>query len=68
MKKAMLLIAALTFMGGMVADAISLNIDIGDRGFYTRGPGYWDGGVYYVWVPGHWGPRHRWIHGHYRAK
>jgi len=48
--------------------AISLNIEIGDRPYYSHGPGYWNHGVYYVWVPGHWRVRyhHRvWIHGHY---
>lgn len=48
------------------ANALRLIIDAGDRAFYTRGAGYWDGGIYYVWIPGHWGPHHRvWIHGHY---
>jgi hypothetical protein len=46
----------------------SVSIEIGDRPYYTRGPGYYVGGVYYVWRPGHWGWRHGrrvWIHGHY---
>jgi hypothetical protein len=43
-------------------------IEVGDRPYYTRGPGYWAGRSYYVWRPGHWRTRngHRvWIHGHY---
>jgi hypothetical protein len=39
-----------------------------DRPYYVRGPGYWSGGAYYVWKPGHWAWRHGqkvWIHGHY---
>ena len=45
-----------------------VTVEIGDRAYYTRGPGYWAGRVYYVWRPGHWGWRHGrrvWIHGHY---
>jgi len=46
----------------------SVTVEIGDRPYYTRGPGYWAGGVYYVWRPGHWAWRHGqkvWIRGHY---
>ncbi len=46
----------------------SISVEIGDRPYYTRGPGYYVGPVYYVWRPGHWIHRqgHRvWIHGHY---
>jgi hypothetical protein len=72
-KKLSLLIAILLCLGAAAptANALRLNIEIGDRGYYLRGPGYWDGGVYYVWVPGHWGWRHHhrvWIHGHYRPR
>jgi hypothetical protein len=31
----------------------SVHVADGDRRYY-RGPGYWYGGVYYVWTPGHW--------------
>jgi hypothetical protein len=74
MKKTALLIAALAFMSGMlapVANAISLDINVGDRPYYGHGPGYWNGGVYYVWAPGHWEWRHHhryWVHGHYRVR
>ncbi len=46
----------------------SVTVEIGDRPYYTRGPGYYVGPSYYVWVPGHWGWRHHhrvWIHGRY---
>ncbi|MEO5721815.1 MAG: hypothetical protein ABIR71_10135 [Chthoniobacterales bacterium] len=47
------------------AQAQRVTIEIGDRPYYTRGPGYWNGGVQYYWVPGHWGPRHHWVRGRY---
>ena len=46
----------------------SVTVEIGDRPYYTRGPGYYVGRSYYVWRPGHWSRRngHRvWVHGHY---
>jgi hypothetical protein len=46
----------------------SVTVEVGDRPYYTRGPGYYVGQTYYVWRPGHWGSRHGqrvWIHGHY---
>ncbi len=46
----------------------SVTIAVGDRPYYSRGPGYWYGGAYYVWRPGHWANRYGqqvWIHGHY---
>jgi hypothetical protein len=67
MKKLVLLLIAVLPISG-VARAISLNIEIGDQPYYVHGAGYWAGGVYYVWVPGHWGPHHHWIHGHYRVR
>jgi hypothetical protein len=43
----------------------SVTVAVGDRPYY-RGPGYWSGRVYYVWVPGHWSRHgHVWIRGHY---
>jgi WXXGXW repeat (2 copies) len=73
-KKTALLIAALAFMSGILApaaNAISLSINVGDQPYYAHGPGYWNGGVYYVWVPGHWRWHHGqkyWVHGHYRVR
>ena len=64
-----LLIVALLAVGAMLlapaAQAQRLTIEIGDRPYYTRGASYWDGDVQYYWAPGHWGPRHRWVRGHY---
>jgi hypothetical protein len=72
MKRLALLFAALVCISGLfgsTAKALSLDIDVNDHPYYLHGPGYWAGRVYYVWVPGHWGPHHRvWIHGHYRVR
>jgi hypothetical protein len=69
MKKT-LVIAAFALVSGFsapLAQAIHLDVEIGDRDYYVHGPGYWEGRVHYCWVPGHWGPhRNHWIHGHYR--
>src|SRR5450432_2981063 len=35
----------------------SVTVEIGDRAYYTRGPGYYVGRSYYVWRPGHWARR-----------
>jgi hypothetical protein len=46
----------------------SVTVEVGDRPYYVRGPGYYVGHTYYVWRPGHWATRHGqrvWIHGHY---
>jgi WXXGXW repeat (2 copies) len=46
----------------------SVTVEIGDRPYYTRGPGYYVGRAYYVWRPGHWAWRRGqrvWVHGHY---
>jgi hypothetical protein len=46
----------------------SVSVEIGDRPYYTRGPGYYAGPAYYVWRPGHWSRRNGvrvWVHGHY---
>lgn len=68
MKKLILLLIAFLSISG-AAQAISLNIEVGDRPYYTYGPRYWARGAYWCWVPGHWAWRHHhqvWIHGHYR--
>ena len=67
MKKLGLLLIAVMGLSS-AAYALSINIDVGDRGYYTHGPGYWDNGVYLVWVPGHRGPHGHWIHGHYARR
>jgi len=46
----------------------SVTVEVGDRPYYVRGPGYYAGHTYYAWRPGHWAWRHGqrvWIHGHY---
>ena len=46
----------------------SVTVAVGDRAYYTRGPGYYVGRAYYVWRPGHWvyrNGRRYWVHGHY---
>jgi hypothetical protein len=74
MKKKLILFAAILLcLSAAVptANAIRLNIEIGDRGFFTRGSGYWENGIYYVWIPGHWRRHHHrrvWVHGHYVAR
>lgn len=50
------------------AMAIRLNIEVGDRGFYTDGPSYWDNGYEWVWIPGSWGEHHKWMHGRYERR
>jgi hypothetical protein len=65
--------AARPYSGVAYAPAVApvstaVSIEVGDRPYYTRGPGYYVGRAYYVWRPGHWSRRygHRvWIHGHY---
>ena len=74
-RKIGLFLAILLFFSGFAltpAQGARLIISVGDQPYYSRGPGYWEGGVYYVWVPGHWdGWRHGhriWIHGHYAPR
>ena len=75
MKKLILLLAAVACLSSWfapAAEALSFSIAVGDRPYYSHGPGYWGPGhVYYVWVPGHWRWHHHhkvWIHGHYRVR
>jgi hypothetical protein len=54
---------------GYVAAPGAVTVAVGDRPYYTRGPGYYVGRTYYVWRPGHWGTNRYgqrvWIRGHY---
>jgi hypothetical protein len=53
---------------GYAAYPGSVTVAVGDRPYYTRGPGYYVGRTYYVWRPGHWasrGGQRVWIRGHY---
>ena len=69
--KLAVLLAALLCAGAfapMRSQAISLNIDIGDRGYYNHGGWYYNNGVRWCWYPGHWRWHHHhqfWVHGHY---
>ena len=45
--------------------AAGVEVEVGDRPYYTYGPSYWDRGYEYVWGPGHWGKHHHWLHGTY---
>ena len=45
--------------------AVGVEVEVGDRPYYTYGPTYWDRGYEYVWGPGHWGKHHHWLHGTY---
>ena len=68
MKKLVLLLIAVLSVGS-VAQAISLNIEVGDQPYFIHGNGYWEHGVYWLWVPGHWNHSHTvFIHGHYRRR
>jgi hypothetical protein len=49
----------------------SVTVAIGDRPYYTRGPGYWSRGAYYVWRPGRWSwvrGQRVWIRGRYLVR
>jgi WXXGXW repeat (2 copies) len=53
---------------GYAAYPASVTVAVGDRPYYTRGPGYYVGRTYYVWRPGHWAWQNGqrvWIRGRY---
>jgi hypothetical protein len=53
---------------GYAAYPGSVTIAVGDRPYYTRGPGYYVGRTYYVWRPGRWAWQNGqrvWIRGRY---
>ena len=54
-------------MVARTANAIGINIEVGDRGFYEGGS-YWDNGYEFIWFPGHWDHNHVWVHGHYARR
>jgi hypothetical protein len=60
-------LVAVIFMLKPTANAISFNIEIGDRGFYEGVPSYWDGGYEWFWIPGHREHGH-WVHGYYEKR
>lgn len=58
----------LLLAGAACVPAVSqaqISIAVGDQGYYTHGASYVSGGYRFAWVPGHWGAKHRWVHGHY---
>jgi len=56
------------YSSGYGAYPSSVTVAVGDRPYYTRGPGYYVGRTYYIWRPGHWAwhnGQRVWIRGHY---
>jgi hypothetical protein len=70
--KVAVLLGALVCAGAMVpksAEALRIDIAIGDRPYYKHGPWYWHGRVKWYWIPGHWRHHHHvWIPGHYAPR
>ena len=53
---------------GYAAYPGSVTVAVGDRPYYTHGPGYYVGRTYYVWRPGRWAWQNGqrvWIRGRY---
>ena len=71
-KIALLLAMLFCFLGFVSGPAeAGIVISIGDQPYYSRGPGFWSGGVYWVWISGHWRRRfgrRYWVHGHYAPR
>ena len=64
-----LILVASALVPVATSQAASINISVGDRPYYTRGPFYWNNNVRYVWVPGHWSNNRRyWVRGRYVAR
>ena len=53
------------YYGSGYGSSTSVVVAVGDRPYYTRGPGYYVGRAYYAWRPGHLSRRGVWIPGHY---
>jgi hypothetical protein len=53
------------YYGSGYAGSTSVVVAVQDRPYYTHGPGYYVGGAYYAWRPGHWSRRGYWVPGHY---
>ncbi|MEY2520941.1 MAG: hypothetical protein QOG51_877 [Verrucomicrobiota bacterium] len=72
--KLAVLLAALVCTGAMIpktAEALRINISIGDRPYYTHGAWYYNNGVRWYWISGHWAWRHHhrvWVPGHYAPR
>ncbi len=68
MIKSKLLLAAILVTSILIpaaVRAVGIDIEVGDRPYYSHGPRYWDGDYQMVWVPGHMSHGHHWVHGHY---
>lgn len=58
-----LIVASILIPAAVRADR--LEIQIGDRPFYSHGARYWAGDYEMIWVPGHMSRHGHWIHGQY---
>lgn len=66
-KKLIILLSVLISAGAVfspVANAIDVQINVGDRPYYQGTRDFWDWGWHWVWVPGHM-VHHHWVHGYY---
>ncbi|MEP7015110.1 MAG: hypothetical protein ABI925_06700 [Verrucomicrobiota bacterium] len=64
--KLLLFAIALSLLIPAAAKADRIQIQIGDRPFYSHGDRYWAGEYEMVWIPGHMSRfGHHWIHGQY---
>jgi hypothetical protein len=61
------LFAASVLIPVATSNAQGISIAIGDRPYY-HGASYWHNGARVYWVPGYWGPHHRWVSGHYARR
>ncbi len=59
------ILIAVTMLIRPSAHAVGVDIEVGDRPYYTYGPTYWDRGYEYTWAPGRWDEHHKWVHGTY---
>jgi hypothetical protein len=67
--KAKLWLVAITAASIILPTALraqTINVEVGDRPYYTHGPHYWVQDYEMIWVPGHWDEHHYWVHGLYR--
>lgn len=49
------------------ANALTFEVNVGDRPYYQGYQQFWDYGWNWVWVPGHM-HNHHWVHGYYIKK
>jgi hypothetical protein len=68
-RKLAILLTALVGAGivfSTASKATGFEIPVGDRPYY-EGPGFWDYGWYWEWMPGH-RQDHHWVHGYYQRE